>query len=115
MRLALAAFVFSGFAFSAHADENISDHYFTGRGFASSSCGAWLEARSLRNAQSTAMKVWILGYVTAYDQYVSKDGDLFRQSDDEALAAWVDSYCRAHPLDRLVRAASFLIKSQTSN
>jgi len=81
------------------------------------SCGAWLENRKGDDAQVSARTAWILGYITAFNQYGSKpQGDVSGGKDTEEMAAWIDGYCRHHPADNLYRASTALIddfKQQT--
>jgi hypothetical protein len=81
------------------------------------SCGAWLENRKGDDGQVSARTAWILGYITAFNQYGSKpQGDVSGGKDTEEMAAWIDGYCRRHPADNLYRASAVLIddfKQQT--
>ena len=78
---------------------------------------AWLENRRGDDAQVSARTGWILGYITAFNQYGSKpQGDVSGGKDTEEMAAWIDGYCRHHPADNLYRASTALIddfKQQT--
>jgi hypothetical protein len=49
----------------------------------------------------------MLGFVSAAG-YSSMAGNLLH-TDTDAINAWVDNYCRDHPLDRLVVAAESLV------
>jgi hypothetical protein len=66
------------------------------------SCGSWLENRRGDDAQVFARTAWILGYITAFNQYGSKpQGDVSGGKDTEEMAAWIDDYCGHHPADNL--------------
>ena len=66
------------------------------------SCSSWLE-RAARTA-------WILGYITAFNQYGSKpEGDVSEGKNTEEMMVWIDNYCRDHPADNVYRAAAALV------
>ena len=81
------------------------------------SCGSWLENRRGDDAQVSARTAWILGYITAFNQYGSKQqGDVSGGKGTEEMTAWIDDCCRHHPADNLYRASAALIdefKQQT--
>lgn len=67
------------------------------------SCGAWLASTS---AMRYGRGAWVLGYLSrAAHAY---PGDLLAPLDSDAVTAWLDNYCRAHPLEDLAAAASTL-------
>lgn len=72
----------------------------TQMGSGSLSCGAWLAG------SSNVPQLWLLGYLSraTYDH----PGDMLAPVDADGLKAWVDNYCRAHPLDNLSTAANVL-------
>jgi hypothetical protein len=70
------------------------------------SCGTWTAERNddfRRQRQS-----WVFGFVSAYDFYCPA-GSQIKPADNNAITAWVDSYCAAHPLDLIVYAAVKLV------
>jgi hypothetical protein len=74
------------------------------------SCGSWLENRRGDDAQVSSRTAWILGYITAFNQYGSKpQGDVSGGKDTEEMTAWIDDYCRHHLTDNLYRASAALI------
>lgn len=66
------------------------------------SCGEWLEARESGNYYTHGQ--WILGFLSA----LTFMGTEMADTDSRAIVAWMDSYCREHPLDDLVTATSSL-------
>jgi len=79
------------------------------RGDGGISCATWTQERKDDGYPALMASDWVLGYLTAYDRYASKNGDLGGGVDNNAVAAWVDTYCAAHPLDNLATAAGHLI------
>jgi hypothetical protein len=74
------------------------------------SCGSWLQNRRGDDAQVAARTAWILGYITAFNQYGAKpQGDVSGGKDTEEMAAWIDDYCRRHPADNVYRASAALV------
>lgn len=69
------------------------------------SCGRWLAAR--KSNDYVIYGQWMLGFTSAvgyYDVYDLKD------TDAQAMMAWVDNYCSANPLDDFSIAVQKLIK-----
>ena len=57
------------------------------------------------------MQMWLLGFVSGFNWYApASGGDIGRGADVESLHAWIDQYCREHPLETLVFAAVMLIQ-----
>ena len=74
------------------------------------SCGAWTAARSAHGGDEIAMKYWLLGFVSGRNMYEpNAQGGMKSITDPEALEAYIDQYCQAHPLDELTQAAAGLI------
>src|SRR5215472_11834349 len=75
------------------------------------SCGKWLAQR--RGKESSDEWIawhgdlgWVLGWLSAAGYYTV--GGNLRETDKDAVVAWVDKYCREHPLDNIQRAATSL-------
>ena len=74
------------------------------------SCGTWLENRSGDGVQIAARIAWVLGYITAFNQYGSKpEGDVTGGKGTEQIMAWIDNHCRRHPTDNLHKASATLV------
>jgi hypothetical protein len=75
------------------------------------SCGAWQEARRARNVQAIGQESWVLGYVSASNAFAvaTTQNDFLAAVDAEAIWAWLDNYCRQHPLEKLAKATDALI------
>jgi hypothetical protein len=73
-------------------------------------CGSWLNDRKGDDGRASSRIAWVLGYVTAFNQYGSKpQGDVSGGKDTEEITAWIDNYCRQHPGDNLYRASAALV------
>jgi hypothetical protein len=74
------------------------------------SCSSWLENHKSDDVQGAARTAWILGYITAFNQYGSKpEGDVSEGKNTEELMGWIDNYCRDHPVGNVYRAAAALV------
>lgn len=77
-------------------------------GVGGQSCGVWLDDRR-KGAAGEDDLGWLLGWVSAAGAYNVR-GDL-RHVDARGQAAWVDKYCREHPLDKIFDAAMKLVET----
>jgi hypothetical protein len=76
------------------------------------SCGSYLNYRQIPDAEAVPMNTlaWLEGYLTAYNRYVAKGGDVLSgKVDVNSLQAWLDAYCKANPSDDIVTAAKTLV------
>jgi hypothetical protein len=64
-------------------------------------CGEWVGLRRLtsrgEDPSTTAVISWTQGFLTAYDTFIWKDGDVAGPNDAAALEAWYDNYCASRP------------------
>src|SRR2546425_748369 len=79
------------------------------RGAGSSGCGEWVEARRSGTAGTPAsinMEGWLLGFLSgaAY----SSGKDTLRNTDASSLFLWMDNYCKANPLKKVMDGAQEL-------
>jgi hypothetical protein len=74
------------------------------------SCGSWLNDRKGDDTDASSRIAWVLGYVTAFNQYGSKPaGDVSGAKGTEEIMAWIDNYCGRHRSDNLYRASAALV------
>jgi hypothetical protein len=74
------------------------------------SCDSWIESRGDDNPLATARTAWVLGFVTAFNQYRSRpEGDVSGGKDTEGLMVRIDDHCKRHPLDNLYKASAALV------
>jgi hypothetical protein len=74
------------------------------------SCNSWIESRRDDNPLAATRTAWVLGFVTAFNQYKSKpEGDVSGGKDTEVLMARIDDHCKRHPLDNLYKASAALV------
>jgi hypothetical protein len=74
------------------------------------SCVSWIETRGDDNPLAATRTAWVLGFVTAFNQYGSRPaGDVSGGKDTEVLMVRIDDHCRLHPLDNLYNASVALV------
>jgi hypothetical protein len=86
-----------------------SDYHAMGVGVAVS-CGAWVERRKTQSGAAVE-QAWVLGYVSASNATIVAMGqnDVLAGVDVPAISAWLDNYCRQHPLEKLAKATDALV------
>jgi hypothetical protein len=110
----LAAVMVTATTGQASAQSNQESHLIMGQG--TWSCGVWTEARSTKALVQYSLMQWVAGFLSAANAGVVSDKlitpygpDILKGKDFEGLMAWVDNYCRAHPLDPIGTAAIALV------
>jgi hypothetical protein len=98
-------------------------------GIGASSCGKWMEARKVRGTPAEAMHTsWVYGYLSAEAALLASDArdavllgknsqTLIERADilnpkyinANAINAWMDNYCRVHPLETIADALRVLL------
>jgi len=76
-------------------------------GSGAKSCGKWLAVRS--GGDYDLQLQWVLGWFSAAGFY-DVHGDL-RDTDSDAITAWLDKYCRENPLKGINDAAAQLVRT----
>jgi hypothetical protein len=73
-------------------------------------CSSWHERRAGDAVDAATMTAWVLGYITAFNQYASAPrGDVSRGQDTKELTTWIDDYCRQNPTDNFYNASAALV------
>lgn len=74
------------------------------------SCGTWMAAR--RDRMAVVFEQWILGFLSGAGAVGADRGiDPANRMDGDAVRAWVDDYCHAHPLDNLAAAGGAFLRA----
>ncbi len=80
------------------------------KGAGTGSCGEWLQDRK----ENYGAKLhWLQGFLSAYNYYAYSGNNtqgIFATADHNAIAAWMDNYCRENPLNSPADGAIELIK-----
>ncbi len=107
-KLILAVFVMLTISGEAWAIDAKGEYNILGQG--NRSCGKWTQGRKKDDWPQRAAEAWILGFITAYNFYVPGLSNVAKGTDVVGREAWIDNYCRDHPLDKIVDATEALIK-----
>lgn len=75
------------------------DGRYTVHGSGASSCRDWVIDRRIDDAGAWQLQQWVLGYLTAYNEWVRGKADIVEGLDAEGALAWIDTYCGGE-LDR---------------
>ena len=74
------------------------------------SCSSWVESRGNDNPLAATRTAWVLGFITAFNQYrIKPQADVSGGKNTEVLMARIDDYCKRHPLDNLYNASAALV------
>ena len=99
---------------AAASDDNSVVHII---GFGRGSCGNWTaSAREYspdrRITPSSLVHVkqiqWVLGYLSGVGKFTASI-DPLNNMDGEGVMAWIDNYCRDHPVEQIVEAATAFV------
>jgi hypothetical protein len=74
-------------------------------GAGAGSCGTWMEDRRAPTSDAAYLDVsWVLGFLagTAYEGMKNPLNGM----DGSGISAWIDNYCRVHPIDMIAAAAA---------
>lgn len=89
-------------------------------GYGAETCGHYVSARegfrkgSARDRVEVLMYLsWLDGFATAMSAKQSKD--VFKGKDSDAIARWLETYCRENPLDSFLIASSKLLTALEKN
>jgi hypothetical protein len=115
MRHAVRAFVGAGVAVLAVLGVvETTDHgeaaEFASIGTGAMSCGNWTSDR--RDRQAIAEEQWILGFLSGIGAAPQSPGlpvNPLHGVDAQAVLAWIDNYCRGHPLDLIMTAGEAFV------
>ena len=84
------------------------------------SCGQFIQARRFDLRENSAYSIWLAGYITAYNQFMSDTTDLLNlpANVSEPMAgpmAWLEKYCTANPMSDVITAAIKFTEAQYPN
>jgi hypothetical protein len=85
-------------------------------GLGTADCELWTGARPLE--QFDQFRGWLFGFLSAANGYLNAIGerknapiDLLRGREPNSLLTWVDTYCLAHPREKVHTAAGLLVSA----
>jgi hypothetical protein len=81
-----------------------------------SSCAAWTAAR--RDRRAIGFEEWVTGFLSGFGDIAASvpipEMDPLRGLNTQTVWAWVDDYCHAHPLEKIVDAAEALARERAN-
>ena len=101
-RLAILLFVAPARAYDAQGN-------FQNLGFGTKSCGEIVADFKANERSQLSDSIWVAGFLTAYNYYVHGRLDISRGVDVASRDLWINNYCTAHPLKKLVDAAAAFV------
>ena len=79
----------------------------TALGSGTKSCGAWTEDRRTPDTHAAFQDMqWVLGFLSGVGFMGQGEIDPLNGLDAHAVWAWIDNYCRDHPLSRISGATA---------
>jgi hypothetical protein len=76
-------------------------------------CGNWPKSADYTSVEKAVMLNWVLGFLSRASGESGRP-DLLLNTDQQTVAAWLDTYCAAHPLDGVPTAAHVLQNELTA-
>ena len=78
------------------------------KGFGLETCQSYVAAKSANAPLYFLSRSWLNGYLSAYNQLTPSTYEIAGGADLEALAAWLETYCKARPRHSFVIAVTSL-------
>lgn len=108
MKMALPA-VFAAMIIYSDGWAADKDGAYVSFGVGTSSCTGWTAARKVDDVRTVQYQEWLLGYLSAYNNWVHKGRNIAGSTGKNGLFMWIDDYCRKHGADPLAQAAENLV------
>ncbi len=108
MKAALPA-LFIAMLMSSNSWAADKDGAYVSFGVGTSSCTGWTTARAADDVRTVQYQEWLLGYISAYNNWVHKGQNVAGNMDKKGIFAWINNYCRENGADLLAQAAENLM------
>lgn len=72
-------------------------------------CASWTREQKLSSSLALKDQAWVLGYISAYNRWFSKERSVLGDMSESAAIDWVDSFCQANARETLNGAVESLI------
>lgn len=82
---------------------------YTTFGAGNNTCESWMTERGKGEPRAWQLQQWLLGYVSAYNNWVHKDRNVADGTNAKGMFTWVDKYCADRPRDMLGTVVEELI------
>jgi hypothetical protein len=115
MRRGLALLGLAWLAVAAPAAAFDADGTYIVHGTGQAPCSEWTADRMIAGAGAWQQQQWLLGYLTAYNEWVSGSADVVGALDAEGIFSWVDDYCARDRTQKLSDAVQDLVRAQLTS
>jgi hypothetical protein len=78
-------------------------------GAGATTCADWNDFKRQDDPARYGAMDWVLGYVSAFNNFRAGDGDVSRSVGVDQMLIWIDQYCDRHPVDSLLQATTSLL------
>ena len=96
-------------ALPAPADAMDARGRYTVYGSGELECGSWTREQKLASSLALKDQAWVLGYITAYNRWVSEERSVLGERKSGEVIDWIDAFCQANPRETLNGAVESLI------
>ena len=72
-------------------------------------CASWTREQKLASSLALKDQAWVMGYITAYNRWVSEERSVLGKRKQGEVIDWVDAFCKANPKETLNGAVESLI------
>jgi hypothetical protein len=79
-----------------------------------STCGSWSELRQAQSPETAVWLAWVLGFLSGVN-VTSDKPDALLEADSSGVTEWLDTYCKANPLDPVRKASVKLLDQLRAN
>jgi hypothetical protein len=101
--------VITGLAISTIAGAADKLGSYTTFGAGNNSCESWMTERGKAEPRAWQLQQWLLGYVSAYNNWVHKGQNVADGTNAKGMFDWVDKYCADRPGEVLATVVEELI------
>lgn len=112
MRISIALAFLSAALVSSGATAFDRTGKYTVHGAGETGCREWMVDRNAADAGAWQLQQWLLGYMTAYNEWVRGKEDILGDIDANAFFAEVDDYCGANQTDTVYDAAAAFVEER---
>lgn len=79
-------------------------------GAGAASCSEWTQYKLQDDPARYGALDWVLGYLSAFNNYAYPDGDIAHGYEVDQIAGWIDQYCERNRADTIAGATDALIQ-----
>ncbi len=105
----------AGLSISAAAVAADKSGSYTTFGAGNNTCESWMTERGKGEPRAWQLQQWLLGYVSAYNNWVHKGQNVANGTNAKEMFAWIDKYCADRPRDMLATVVEELILDLNKN